>query len=1207
MIRRANLSAVLLAALALSALAAPATAPGAETGPWWGIEAGARPTNLWKPADELQELTAATSGATVVRIEGATVGCFAPTSTSCLTTPPYKGPMSAADLQGALEEPAAYGPGGVTVGESSPGVFRLAAAGPMAARWIPPLEASGTGAGAKILTEGGSGRIVLTVTDVGDAPAQGASEAIEVRDVLPEGAIAYGAKAYAGYQDLDGPAPCTVEAGGGEVSCTLAGTLPAFEAIEVEVFASLTDTAAAAAHTGTVSVSGGGAPPRSVPQALHVSPEAVRFGIQSFAMGAEGEAGAPVAQAGSHPFQLTTSLQLNVGPVLHGGSVRYLVDQPDPPRNFRFPLPLGLVGDPSQIPTCSFAQFTTQEEFVNECPASSAIGVASVTVIEAGVLKFARIAVPIFNLVPAYGEPARFGFMAAGVPVTIDTSLDAEDEYRITALSSNAPELATLLSTTATIWGNPGDPAHDAQRGWGCVYFSHPGPCTRPPEESEAAFLRMPVNCSEPVDFDMELEPWNTPLGTAIERASSPGGLLLGCSRVPFDPSLAAAPTSRSAESPTGLDFQMNLPNAGLHNPEGIAEAEPRKMRVALPEGITANPSAAEGLGVCSEAQYRAEKLGSGPGEGCPEASKLGTLTAHTPLVEGAIEGSLYLARPYANPFGSLLALYLVARLPERGALVKQAGAIEPDPRTGQLISTFDRLPQLPYSDVRLHFREGARAPLITPPACDTYRTEARFLPYSAHNLDNPSPGELVGRTSAFAIDRGVDGGPCPQGAAPFDPGFQAGSINNAAGRYSPFYMRLTRKDGDQDLTRFSAKLPPGVVGRLAGTEQCSDAQIARARSRTGPHGGEEERNDPSCPAGSQIGRIVAGAGVGSVLTYVPGKLYLAGPLNGAPLSVVAIVPGLAGPFDVGTVVTREALRINPLTAEVEADGSASDPIPHILKGLPLKVRDIRVYVDKPDFTLNPTSCEESATEATIWSGGQNVFSGLDDIAHSLSSRFQAAGCASLAFKPHLKLTLRGASPRRGGHPALHGVFAPRKGDANLRRLVLRLPRSAFLDQGHIRTICTRVQFAADGGNGAGCPKAAVYGHAKAFTPLLSQPLEGPVYLRSSNHNLPDFVAALHGLIDVEAVARIDSRHGGIRTTFATVPDAPLSRVVVNMQGGKKGLIVNSRNLCHKPGKNRANASFLAHNGRRAAERPLLRVAKCRKAKRKRHTRHSRR
>ncbi|HEU4904608.1 MAG TPA: hypothetical protein VFT19_00625 [Solirubrobacterales bacterium] len=329
----------------------------------------------------------------------------------------------------------------------------------------------------------------------------------------------------------------------------------------------------------------------------------------------------------------------------------------------------------------------------------------------------------------------------------------------------------------------------------------------------------------------------------------------------------------------------------------------------------------------------------------------------------------------------------------------------------------------------------------------------------------------------------------------------------------------------------------------------------------------------------------------------MPGTIYLAGPYNGAPLSVVALTPAVAGPFDAGTVVVRIALDLNPRTGEVIADGAASDPIPHILKGIPLKVREIRVSVDRPGFTLNPTSCDEESTRATLFGSNLDLFSAEDDVPVALQSRYQAANCSRLGFKPRLGLRLKGGT-RRGGHPALRAVLRPRPGDANLEGTVVRLPRSAFLDQAHIRTICTRVQFAADA-----CPKGAIYGYVRAFTPLLDEPLQGPAYLRSSNNKLPDLVFDLHGIVDIEASARIDSIRGGIRATFTKVPDAPISRVLVNMRGGKRGLIVNSRNLCK--GKSRVNARLTAHNGKRRALRPLLRpqCKKKRKAKRNSHSR----
>jgi hypothetical protein len=412
----------------------------------------------------------------------------------------------------------------------------------------------------------------------------------------------------------------------------------------------------------------------------------------------------------------------------------------------------------------------------------------------------------------------------------------------------------------------------------------------------------------------------------------------------------------------------------------------------------------------------------------------------------------------------------------------------------------------------------------------------------------------------------------------PFKPSFEAGAVNNNAGSFSPFNMRLQWQDGEQDMTKFSSILPPGQLGSLKGVAKCPDPAVEAAKAKTG----RQEQASPSCPADSYIGRTAAGAGVGGALTYAKGSLYLAGPYKGAPLSVISITPAIAGPFDAGTVVVRLGLDLNPKTAEVEVDGAASDPIPHILKGIVLKVRDLRVYVDRPNFTLNPTSCDESSVKAILFGSYLDVFSPNDDVPADLSTRYQAANCLNLGFKPKLDFKLEGGT-KRGAHPAFQATYRPRPRDANVKDLVVRLPRSAFLDQAHIRTICTRVQFAADA-----CPAGAKYGQIKAFSPLLDEPLAGPVYLRSSDHNLPDLVFDLQGLVDVEVATRIDSVRGGIRARVEGAPDAPLSKVVLRMQGAKKGLIVNSRDLC--AAKSKAGVQLSGHNGRRFSTRPVMRA-----------------
>jgi hypothetical protein len=705
----------------------------------------------------------------------------------------------------------------------------------------------------------------------------------------------------------------------------------------------------------------------------------------------------------------------------------------------------------------------------------------------------------------------------------------------------------------------------------------------------------MPRSCNGPLVTSYEAISWQEPNAEPDKGSASSAGMT-GCSKLGFNPRTESEPTTTTAETGTGLDFNVDIKDEGLTNPAGISQSDVKKAVVKLPAGMTINPSVGEGLGICTPAQLKRETAFSSPGSGCPNSSKLGSLEVQTPLIEESIDGSIFLAQqddaattePGAeNPFDTLIALYFVLQNQNLGVSVKMPVKVEPDPNTGQLLVTLDDIPQFPFSHFNAHLRTGARAALVTPATCGTHTTQSVFTP-------GARPDEPLTTTASFQITAGVNGGPCPPGGVPpFHPDFQAGSINNNAGSFSAFNMRLIREDGEQDMTKFSAILPPGELGSLSGVSKCPDAAIAIARAKTG----RQEIASPSCPANSLIGHTLAGAGVGSALTYVKGYAYLGGPFHGDPLSVIAVTPAVAGPFDAGTVVVQLALTLNPKTAEVEVDGANSEPIPHILKGIVLKVRDLRVYVDRPNFTLNPTSCDESKARSILFGSYLNVLDPSDDRPVDLQTRYQAANCLNLGFKPKLALNLKGGT-KRGGHPGLTAIYTPRKGDANVKGLVVRLPRSAFLDQAHIKTICTRVQFAAKS-----CPAASQYGYIKAFTPLLEEPLQGPVYLRSSNHNLPDLVFDLHGLVDIEVATRIDSQKGGIRATVENTPDAPLSKVVLQMQGAKKGLIINSRNLCGHVSK--ANVEFTGQNGKQLSAKPVMRAECGGKTRHKKHKRHS--
>ncbi len=645
--------------------------------------------------------------------------------------------------------------------------------------------------------------------------------------------------------------------------------------------------------------------------------------------------GTVATQASSHPYSFIVhfELKLDEGGKTEGGEMRDVLVN----------LPSGFIGNPNAMPRCPRQQFEGSNP---QCAPSTQVGVLQANV------GIGQVTLPVYNLDPPPGVATQLGASNLSLNVLQYASVRSEEGYGVGFSVPNIP--VEVLSVTETIWGTPADSGHDALRGATAINGG-------PPVASDAPllpFLTLPASCGAPMKTTVEVDSKQNPgvfTGETAESLDAGGNPapISGCEGVPFAPAISSQPTTRLAENPSGLDFELKLPNQGLLGPGAISETEPRKAVVTLPEGLTVNPSLAEGIGTCSEAQYKAEQIDSKAGENCPEASKLGSVHVLSPLLEEPVEGSIYLATPYENPFGALTAMYMVARAPERGILVKQAGKIELNPSTGQITTTFDNLPPIPFSSFKLHFREGARAPLATPQACGEYRTVAKFTPFSAS-----SDAEAITTQGSFQIEKGPEGGACPSGGLPpFRPGLIAGSINNAAGHFSPFNIRLTRTDAEQEFTRFSIKLPPGVVGKLAGIPFCPEADIARAIARTGIHGGQEELEHPSCPAASEIGHSLAGAGVGQALAYAPGKIYLAGPYHGSAISLVVITAAKVGPFDLGNVVIRQAFKVDPETGEVFLDATGSDPIPHIIKGVPVHARDLRAYADRPEFVLNPTSC----------------------------------------------------------------------------------------------------------------------------------------------------------------------------------------------------------------------------------------------------------
>jgi hypothetical protein len=893
------------------------------------------------------------------------------------------------------------------------------------------------------------------------------------------------------------------------------------------------------------------------------------FGIQSFSAAALNEGGGVDLRAGAHPYQYKFALKLNQ-------------DSEERPEGtistLTLDLPAGTVGNPLAVPRrCSGAAF---EGIFPHCPANTAVGVAYFKIrgIE-GDGPEGSSAAPVYNLTPPLGVVASVGFSVINENSFQEASLRSGD-YGVRAADLTIPTEFEITAVTEIIWGVPGDPSHNGLRG---PCLEEGGSCPFDAEgKSIKPFLTLPTSCGGPLQTTVAVTSVQEPgfpqsASVLSEDDAGPIGLH-GCNELKFKPDISSQPTTNLADSPSGLDFNINLPqNEELDEElEGRSTAHLKDVKVTLPAGMTVNAAAGNGLGACTEAQIGYQPAGgkiqfSGAPQSCPNAAKVGTLKARAPAVDHEVNGSIYLAKPFQNPFGSLMAIYLAVEDEQTGINIKLAGKVEADAKSGQLTTRFAENPQLPIEDIEAKFFDGPRAPLKTPLTCGTKTTSAVLTPWSTPE------GADVTATDSFETSVAPGGGSCPTSEAevPSNLAFSAGTLAPEAGVYSPFVLKLSRPDGSQPIGGLNTTLPKGLTAKLTGVPYCSEAQIAAAKAREVPNAGTLEQASPSCPLASEVGTVTAGAGAGTAPLYVTGHAYLAGPYKGAPLSLAIITPAVAGPFDLGAVVVRAALFVDSETGQASA---VSDPLPSVINGIPLDLRSVAVNLSRPDFTLNPTSCNAMAVLGWVPSPiGQA----------SLSAPFQVGGCKGLKFAPKIELSLKGGT-RRTKHPALRAVVTYPKGRyANIKKAQVTLPHSEFIDQAHIRTICTRVQFAAGGGNGEQCPKGSVYGFARAFTPLLDKPLEGPVYLRSSSHELPDTVAALSGQVDVAVVGRVDTgKGGGIRNTIEAAPDAPVSKFVLEMKGGKKGLFVNSENICKKP--QRAIVHFSAHNGKFTNTNPLI-------------------
>ena len=1016
------------------------------------------------------------------------------------------------------------------------------------------LPRSGTG-------RAGEGLITVKAVNVGDGEVRGEQEPVLITDKLPAGVTAEVVTPRDGGDEEGMTTP--PECSGVHtqiVRCEFKKNLASFrtDVMRIVVHMNVTDPTLSSLPN-VVTVEGGEATPvnfgeggEKLLELGHVNGEATPFGVESYELAPEGEAGSLDSQAGSHPFQLTTQLDLNTALDYYAtasvsNSPGWFPSAPALPQNLHFKLPPGLVADTTAVPRCSMVAFSTISGPTNLCPADTAIGVAVPNINLPNALRSFETAVPVFNLTPSPGEPARFGFEVEKALVVLKTSLPAGGDYAAEVATYNTTELAQILSSLVTIWGVPGDPRHDFARGWDCLEkvpsageLAEAEQLCSVHESEPSALLTLPSSCTT-----LESSVWGNswPTGEQGNDGSvipaehtnyrSPAALT-GCGALGFDPSLSITPEQHAASTPTGLNVAVAMPQEGLTAAGGLAESALRETTVALPQGMQLNPSAANGLEACSaldfgslsaseadgghllsgseeELQTADEHFTTGPPD-CPDAAKVGTVNISTPLLEHEVTGSVYLAAQNTDPFRAPLALYLVAEDPAQGILVKLAGEVTVDEATGQITTTFRNTPQLPFSDLRLHLFGGQRASLSTPALCGPYAASSEFVPWSGAPPATPAAG--------FTISSGPGGGPCQPSPLSFAPSVTAGTSTAQAGAFSSFTIQIARPDGQQQLTGITVHMPPGIAGLLAKLTPCPE-----------PPAGQEW----SCGPASLIGDTTAVAGLGSEPFTLPGKAYLTTGYDRAPFGVLVQTPAIAGPFNLGMVNVRSKIEVNPETADVTITtdpGPRGEGIPSRLKGVPAQLQRVVVNVDRPEFLFNPTDCAPFTITGSL--------AGDEGASSSFSYPFQVSNCATLPFHPTLTASAGGRASKANGTSFVVNVTSQGLGVANIAKVDLQLPEQLPSRLTTIQKACLAAVFAA---NPASCDEGSVIGYATIHTPVFKNPLSGPAYLVShGGAAFPDVEFVLQGEgVTIVLDGKTQITKGITYSKFESAPDAPFT------------------------------------------------------------------
>jgi hypothetical protein len=880
-----------------------------------------------------------------------------------------------------------------------------------------------------------------------------------------------------------------------------------------------------------------GATPFSSPSTTFI-PTATGFGFESMSGSLNNANGTRDTQAGSHPYELTVSWELNENSenFPFGGAIR----------DFAVQLPPGLIGDPNATPQCTREQL--DQGSGTGCPPGSEIGVDVLGLATGTHRNRLELTLPVFNMVPPAGVPAELGFDIFSIDTLIDSNVRSGNDYGITANVHNIPE-RFILSNTTTIWGVP----------------SNGGPADpHNPPDGAIPFLTLPTSCGDPLKFTLGADSWAEPNAKATGSYTLPA--LTGCERLSFNPAITVTPDTAAADTPAGLTVDVKVPQEGLILPNSLSASDIKNTKVTLPVGVAINPGQAAGLGACQESEAHVHIEGSPPS--CPADSKVGTDEISTPLLKDKLEGDVYVLQSNPPNLQLLIAAYA------DGVEVKLVADVHLDEATGQLTTTLTETPEVPFTDFKLSFSGGAQAALVTPPTCGSYTTNTDFTPWST-----PFVGDVLSE-DGFGIDTGPGGSACASPLRlPFSPSMIAGSTTDQAGAFTNFSLLLQRGDGQQRIEKLQFKEPAGLAGLISSVPLCDEANA----------------NAGTCAASSHIGHAVVTSGPGPYPLVLPQPgapelpIYLTGPYKGAPFGLSIVTPVIAGPFNLGTIITRAKIEVDPLTAQITI---TTDVLPQIVDGVPTDLRSINSIIDRPNFLFNPTNCTPAEFTGTATSAGGAATA-------PLSSRFGVGSCRELAFKPQFKVSTSGKTFRKNGaslHVKLVYPKAPFGSQANISNVKVNLPKQLPSRLTTLQKACPAKTFEA---NPAGCPSASIVGHAIAITPILPVPLTGPAYFVShGGEEFPSLIVVLQGYgVTVDLVGSTFIGKGITSSTFKTVPDVPVGTFELTLPQGKFSALAANGNLCKS--KLKMPTAFVAQNGAVIHQSTPISVTGCPKKKAK--------